>query len=291
MKIQKMQGIGNDFVVYADFDEQTTPDDVRKLCDRHFGVGADGVITVTKSRIKEARYRMKFFNADGSPAEMCGNGIRCFAKYLLDNKFIKQKGKIPVDTDAGIIVPEILENTSDEALVKVNMGQPLFYNPKQITLPSGNDGLVRFSFRNLQGTYVSMGNPHIIFFVEKGKAKQFTEEYGSKLENMTNIFSEKTNVEFAEINNKNDLTLYVWERGVGLTLACGTAACATFVAAVKQGFARREGTVHLPGGSLELSWAGDGAPVFMTGPATNVFEIQNLDFLTTKKEVNAYGTS
>lgn len=285
MKIQKMQGIGNDFVVYTDFDEQTTPNDVRKMCDRRFGIGADGVITVTESRISEAQYRMKFFNADGSIAEMCGNGIRCFAKYLLDNKLIKRKGKIFVDTDAGLIIPEILEHNLQEALVKVNMGQPVLYNPKQIALLPGNDGLVCFSFKNLQGTYVSMGNPHIVFFVGKGKAKQFTEEYGPELENMTNIFPEKTNVEFAEINNKKDLTMYVWERGVGLTLACGTAASATFVAAVKQGFSDARGIVRLPGGILELSWAGDGLPVFLTGSSKNVFEIREFDFVTTKKRL------
>lgn len=285
MKIQKMHGIGNDFVVYTDFDERTTAEDVRKICDRHFGIGADGVITVTKSRIPEATYRMKYFNADGSLGEMCGNGIRCFAKYLLDNKLVKRKGKIFVDTDAGIIIPEVLENTSDEALVKVNMGQPVFYDPQQVSLLPNKKGLVHVTFHNMKGVYMGMGNPHVIFFVEKGQAKEFAQKYGSQIENMTNLFPQKTNVEFVEIDNRKNVTLHVWERGCGITLACGTGACATLVAATLLGLTNNVAKVHLPGGTLEISWEGNDTPIFMTGPAQNVFEIQDLDFITKQKEV------
>ncbi len=276
--VSKMHGCGNDFVVYVDLDEQTTPEEVKKMCASHTGVGADGVIAVIKSRVPEAKYRMKYFNADGSVGQMCGNGIRCFAKYLVDNGLVTE-GKIPVDTDAGMIVPEVLENTPREAIVKVNMGRPILQDIKQVTLPADKDGLVHVPFQKLTGTYIGMGNPHVIFFVEKGKAEQYVKEYGSQIEHMTATFPTKTNVEFVEINNRKDLTMHVWERAVGLTLACGTGACATLVAAVLQGFAETQAKVHLPGGTLEISWEGKDAPVFMTGPATNVFNIQNLQEL------------
>lgn len=282
--ITKMHGIGNDFVVYEDFEQRTTAEDVRKICDRHFGIGADGVITVVTSRIPGVLYRMKYFNADGTLGEMCGNGIRCFAKYLLDNRLVKQKGKIPVDTDAGLIIPEILENTPEEALVKVNMGQPIFYDPQQVSLSPNKKGLVNFVFKNMKGIYIGMGNPHVIFFVEKGQAKEFAGKYGSQIENMTKIFTEKTNVEFVEITNKRNLTMHVWERGCGVTLACGTGACATFVAAVLQGLVDDNAKIHLPGGTLEISWGGNDSPVFMTGSAVNSFQIKDLQsIITTKK--------
>ena len=229
---------------------------------------------------------MKYFNADGSTAEMCGNGIRCFAKYLLDNNFITQKGKIPVDTDAGIIIPEILENSEKEAIVKVNMGKPILRNIEQIAQSPNAKGLIQIPFplenitdnniKNLQGTYVSMGNPHIIFFVEKGKAKNYAKEYGSEIERNTKVFPKKTNVEFVEVNSKNDVTVHVWERGAGLTLSCGTGACATLVAAILNGHVDNLAKIHLPGGTLEISWDGKEKPVFMTGPARNVFTIENL---------------
>ncbi|HSA83921.1 MAG TPA: diaminopimelate epimerase [Patescibacteria group bacterium] len=285
MKIQKMQGIGNDFILYADFAERTTPDDVRKICDRNFGIGADGVITVTDSRIPEAVYRMKYFNSDGSFAQMCGNGIRCFAKYLLDNNLVKSKGKIWVDTDAGIIIPEVLENTESEAIVSVNMGRPIFYDSQQVLLTPDDKGLVQFLFNNMKGTYVGMGNPHIIFFVEQGKAKQYAELYGSQIENMRELFPQKINIGFVEVQDKKNLVVHVWERGCGLTLACGTNASAAFVAAVIHGFASTQAKVHLPGGTLEMSWAGHDAPVFLTGPARNVFEIPSLNFIKEERSV------
>lgn len=281
--VTKMHGIGNDFVVYADFDERTTPEKVKKICARYTGVGADGVITVTKSRVPEAKYRMKYFNSDGSLVEMCGNGIRCFAKYLLDNKLISKKGKIPVDTDAGIIIPEILKNNTREALVKVNMGAPVFYSAKQVSVKPDNNGVVHIPFPiknvkekqllRLKGTFVSMGNPHFIFFVGKGQAEKLTKEYGPQIETMTKIFPQKTNVEFVEVISRNELIVHVWERGCGYTLACGTGACGVLVASVVNKFADKSAKVKLPGGLLEIYWEGDGKPVFMTGPTENVFII------------------
>ncbi len=276
--VTKMHGCGNDFVLYVDLDESTTPQDVIKICALHTGVGADGVITVTKSRTPKAKYQMKYFNADGSTAEMCGNGIRCFAKYLIDTKLLVDHGEIPVDTDAGIIIPHVLENSEKEAQVKVNMGEPVFYNKEQITLTPQRNGLVTVSLPNLQfkGTYMNMGNPHVIFFVSKGDAEKYAKEYGPQIEQMTTVFPKKTNVEFVEVNNKKDLTLHVWERGAGLTLACGTGACATLAASVLLGYADNTAKVHLPGGTLDISWKGVGSPIYMTGPAVNVFTISDL---------------
>lgn len=286
--ITKMHGTGNDFVMYVDFDERTTPSDVRKISDRHFGVGADGVITVTKSRVPDAKYRMKYFNSDGSFAEMCGNGIRCFAKYLVDNRFVSGNGKIPVDTDSGIIIPEVLKNSEKEAMVKVNMGEPVLKNSKQVALEINNKGIVQVEVEvtnsknnkvKLTGTYVGVGNPHVIFFVKKGESENYAKEFGSQIEQNTKIFPQKTNVEFVEINNDKDLTVNVWERGAGLTLSCGTGACATFAAAVLNGISEKSAKLHVPGGTLDLSWAGKGQPIFMTGPAVNVFHIDNFDLL------------
>lgn len=281
--VSKMHGLGNDFVVYADFEERTTPDIVRELCDRHMGIGADGAISVVKSRIPQAKYRMKYFNSDGSLVEMCGNGIRCFAKYLYDNKLIAKKGKISVDTDAGIIIPEILSNNAREAMIKVNMGVPVFYNPKQVALKRGANGLVQILFpikdvkdgklEKLKGTFVSMGNPHVVFFVEKGRAEKLTKKYGPQIEVLTEIFPQKTNVEFVEINSKKGLTVHVWERGCGYTLACGTGACAVLAASVANKLTDKSAKIQLPGGLLEIDWEGNGRPIFMTGPARNVCKI------------------
>lgn len=290
--VMKMHGCGNDFVLYVDFEQRTTSEEVRKICKFHTGVGADGVITVTKSRIPGAKYRMKYFNADGSTAEMCGNGIRCFAKYLLDTGLVTQKGPIPVDTDAGIIVPEVLKNSWEEALVRVNMGKPLMYNSEQVTVSPNRQGLVVVSLnskvkdknlRNLKGTYINMGNPHIVFFVEKGEAKNYAKEFGPQIEQMTSLFPKKTNVEFVELNSKKDLIMHVWERGAGLTLACGTGACAAHAAAVLNGLSENETKIHLPGGTLNLSWAGRGKPIYMTGSARNVFRIHYLEKLLLAK--------
>lgn len=277
--ILKMHGCGNDFVVYVDFEEKTTPQQVRKISMTHTGVGADGVITVVRSRTPKAKYRMKYFNADGSFSEMCGNGIRCFAKYLLDNKLVSKKGKIPIDTDAGIIIPEVLENSEKEAIVKVNMGKPSFYNPHQVTLPPNKKGLISVSFKSLLGTFVSMENPHVVFFIKKGKAQKYALDYGSQIENRKSLFPQKTNVEFAEVIDKKNLIVHVWERGAGITLACGTGACATLAAAVVRGYSDTSTNIHLPGGTLEVSWSKKDDPIYMTGPATNVYKIKNLDEL------------
>jgi diaminopimelate epimerase len=282
--VMKMQGCGNDFVVLSDFDEKLTPQQAQKICDRHFGIGSDGLIAVLKSRTPESEYRMKFFNPDGSLAEMCGNGIRCFAKYLADNilepRFI---GKIPTDTDAGLKIPDIRENGSVEALVQVNMGEPVLYNPEQVKVnkrPSAYEARFRLTDHGesvvgevgpLEFTFVSMGNPHAVIFTDS--PAEHVKKYGPGIESNREIFPKKTNVEFVKVNDFDDLTMYVWERGAGETLACGTGACASLVASVLNGHSHNHARVHLLGGDLEISWEGKGNPVYMTGLARNVCEI------------------
>jgi diaminopimelate epimerase len=285
--ITKMHGTGNDLVVYVDFDEKTKPKHVRQICDRHYGIGADGVVTITKSRVANAEFRMKYFNSDGSLAEMCGNGIRCFAKYLIDNKLVTGTKKITVDTDAGILIPEVLKNTKIEAQVKVNMGKPMLWNPKHVTKNPGKDGIVRVRFPMsglegkkkiiLDGMYISMGNPHAVFFVKKDLGERYAKEFGRQIEINKKTFPQKTNVEFVEVTDKKNLKVYVWERGSGLTLACGTGACAAFALAILNNYVDTPAKIKLPGGILEMSWEGKGKSIFMSGPTENVFDINDLD--------------
>jgi diaminopimelate epimerase len=272
--IVKMHGCGNDFVVLTDFNEKITAEQAKAICSRHFGVGADGLITVVNSRIERVPWRMKFFNPDGSIAEMCGNGIRCFIKYLFDHGLVTVEGSLQVDTDAGIISPEIIKNTEREALVRVNMGIPELYNKSQVNISPGEQGIVRGNVNGHHFTFISMGNPHAVIF--SGQPEKDVKQFGPSIENNKKIFPQKTNVEFIQVLTPERLVMHVWERGAGITLACGTGACAGVVAAVVNGHCQTSATVQLPGGDLAISWEGIGEPVFMTGGATNVFEITPL---------------
>lgn len=271
--VMKMQGCGNDFVAMADFAEQLTSEQAKRICDRHFGIGSDGLISVLYSRKPEAEYRMKFFNPDGSLAEMCGNGIRCFAKYIADQGYGDHVKS--VDTDAGIIKPEIVSNSDVEALVRVNMGEPVLYNPEQVVIGPvayNNNGIIRGGLSDRkQFTFVSMGNPHAVVFTDN--PAEDVKKYGPGVEICREVFPKKTNVEFVKVNSPEDLTMYVWERGAGETLACGTGACASLVASVLNGYSKDHARVRLLGGDLDISWEGKGNPVYMTGPARNVCEI------------------
>ncbi len=269
--VMKMHGCGNDFVIMFDLNEKMTPDMVKKICALHYGVGSDGLILVMNSRKKEASYRMMFFNPDGSHVEMCGNGIRCFAKYLADLKLISVKEEVIFDTDAGLIKCTILENNEKRALIKVNMSHPLFYNPSQIALSPNKDGIVKGKIENFDFTFVSMGNPHAVIFSDNPEID--VKKYGSIIEKNIKIFPKKTNVEFVKVNSKNDLTMYVWERGAGETLACGTGACASLVASFINNKSDNKAVIHLLGGDLAIEWQGNDHPVYMTGNAENVFEI------------------
>jgi len=276
MKFTKMHGLGNDFILVnslnGEFKNYSRFSYIaKKLCDRHFGIGADGLIFIFSSDV--ADLKMKIYNSDGSEAQMCGNGIRCFAKYVYENK-ITSKKKFTVETQAGIITPEIIINNEEILGIKVNMGIPKLQKSDipvkgSNDLPMINELLQIESGYQVNVTCVSMGNPHCTIFVDNVKSK-LVKELGPKIENHP-IFPEKTNVEFIQILNNKELNFRVWERGVGETLACGTGACAALVAGVLNKKVERQAVIHLPGGDLNIEWPENG-PVFMSGPAELVFE-------------------
>lgn len=263
----KMQGCGNDFILVESsliiMDEDLT-ELAKKLCDRNFGIGADGLIISHPSETSD--FRMQIINSDGSEPEMCGNGIRCFAKYLnMSGK--TDKNDIEVETLAGIIRPSLVGN-SDNSQIKVDMGEPIFA-PEQIPVAGFNGDKVINQNLEIEGkifkiNMVSMGNPHCVIFVDSFEDLDFN-YWGPVIESF-NAFPKKTNVEFVIVENRNNLRVKVWERGAGPTLACGTGACATLAAAVLNDLADKKANVHLPGGTLEIEWQDDNR-IIMTGPA------------------------
>jgi len=278
MKIDfvKMHGLGNDFILIDCLSKPLGDSSLlsylaKKLCNRNFGIGADGLILILPS--SKTDLRMRIFNYDGSEAQMCGNGIRCFAKYAYENKLVS-KNKFTVETLAGIIIPELTITNNKILGVKVNMGTPKLrrreipMNGKD-TPTVVNETLKINPEQTVKITCVSMGNPHCITFVNDVQSIP-VDEIGPKIENHP-LFPEKTNVEFIQVLNKQEINFRVWERGVGETLACGTGACAALVAAVLNKKTDREATIHLPGGDLDIQWADDGH-VYMTGPAELVFK-------------------
>ena len=275
IKFTKMQGTGNDFVMVngLEYNIKNYQKTAKKLCDRHFGIGGDGLIIILPPDENDNDYKMRIFNADGSEAEMCGNGIRCFAHYIKENKLTDKKG-LRVETLAGIIKPEIVEDNENWSQVKVNMGQPAF-DPQQIPINLNfetdfvEDYELLVDEKLIDINCVSMGNPHSIIFVESVGNIEVA-EMGKKIENH-DIFPEKTNVEFIEIVNPSEIIMRVWERGSGITLACGTGACASAVAGIKKDLLNQKVTTHLLGGDLVIEWGGDGEDVIMAGSATTVF--------------------
>lgn len=272
IKFTKMNGLGNDFVVldYEEY-EKTNMDKgelAKRLCDRHFGIGADGLMIVNPSP-KNAETGWFFYNSDGSIAQMCGNGIRCFAKYVHEKGLIA-KSEFSVDTLAGVIIPKL----NDDGTITVNMNKPIL-NPAKIPANVSEN----LNFEVLAGgekfvaNAVSIGNPHCIIFTDKD-TKTAALKYGAEVENNP-IFPEKTNVEFIKIISRSEINLDVWERGCGITLACGTGACASVVAGILNGYLDNKVKVNLPGGSLTIEWNGSKDDVdhnvFMTGSATYSF--------------------
>jgi diaminopimelate epimerase len=264
LKFVKMQGLGNDFILLDNSDSRVSlkPEGIRLLCDRHFGVGADGVIIV--SPCDRADLKMRIFNSDGSEAEMCGNGIRCFALYARDRGLVPGP-ELSVETLAGIIRPRI-----ERDKVVVDMGEPEF-DPEKIPVNLPGEVIdypVVFEGKNVSITCVSMGNPHCVIFFPPGE-KPPVAELGPVIETDP-LFPEKTNVEFIHVLNDREVNFQVWERGAGMTLACGTGACAAAVAAARTGRTGRQVLVRLPGGDLDIEWREDNH-IFMTGPAVEVF--------------------
>lgn len=268
IKITKMQGCGNDFVI-LEYDEflktgLELSEFAKRICDRHFGVGADGMI-IPKTGTTSADIGWYFYNSDGTTAQMCGNGMRCFAKYVYENNLVDKK-VFSVETLAGVIKPEILDN----GLVKVNMGTPVLEHAE---IPfCGKDSLTVLD-KTFKITPVSMGNPHCVIFVDENPM-DYAKKYGPYVEKHE-FFPEKTNTEFVKVLSRGEIDMCVYERGCGITLACGTGACASVVAAVLNNLTEGNVKVNLPGGAVFVEWQGNPANpahnIFLIGPAQYVF--------------------
>ncbi len=275
VKFTKMEGLGNNYIYINNIEEQVPeerlPELARAVSDRNFGIGSDGLICVLPPTAPNHDFRFRIFNADGSEAEMCGNGMRCFARFVYDAG-LTNKTRFPVQTLAGTIVPElILGEEGQVAAVKVDMGRP---HLRSADIPMAGperelvlDAELEVEERRFVFSAVSMGNPHIAIFVDDVAAVDLA-YWGPRLE-YHSLFPRRTNVHFVQVLDATNLRMRTWERGSGITLACGTGACAVLVAAHLKDLAGREATVHLPGGSLRIEWHDDGH-VYMTGPANYV---------------------
>ena len=277
MKFTKMEGCGNDYI-YVDGAREVIPMEqkselVKRLSDRHFGIGGDGVIFINPSNV--ADFEMEMYNMDGSRSEMCGNGIRCVGKYVYD-KCLTQKTSISVVSCGKIKYLQLNVDTATGkvATVKVNMGAPIL-EAEEVPVISKNrqvvDEAIDVAGRTYKMTCVSMGNPHAVVFVDKMVDDETLQKVGPLFEHHER-FPRRTNVEFVEIIDRAHVKMRVWERGTGETLACGTGACAVAVACVWNGLTDTRVTVELLGGTLEIEWDRTNQLVYMTGPATTVFE-------------------
>lgn len=275
MNFTKVHGLGNDFVVVNAFQEALPADLAalaRAVCDRHFGIGADGLVLLLPAENPENHLRMRIFNPDGSEPEMCGNAIRCFARLAWEDGLVKDT-VIRVETLAGVVVPEVILGENGQVRgIRVDMGEPILErNLIPMQGPAGtvvNEPLQVGEYA-LHITAVSMGNPHAVTFVEDLSLFPW-QTVGPLLESHP-AFPRKVNAEFVQVVNRQEMIMRVWERGAGPTLACGTGACATLVAAVLNDLTERKATIHLAGGDLEIEWDASTNHVFMTGPATIVF--------------------
>lgn len=271
IKFTKMEGLGNDYVYidcYSKKQEIQNESSLAKfISDRHFGVGADGLILICKSEI--ADFKMRMFNNDGSEAEMCGNGIRCVGKFVYD-KHLTDKTKITVETLAGIKELQLKIKEGKVEKVTVDMGKPILQLEKIPVNAKANPITLNVEDKKFEFMCVSMGNPHAVTFINDMQELDI-EKYGPKIEKHE-IFPNKTNVEWIQIIDREHIIMRVWERGTGETLACGTGACASVVAGIMQQKLNHQVTVRLLGGELEISWNQEDKHVYMTGPARTVFE-------------------
>ena len=271
MKFTKMEGIGNDYIYIDNRDHffDYDPVFITKISDRHMGIGADGLIALENS--DKYDFKMRMFNADGSEGQMCGNGIRCLAKFAYDNK-LTDKTHLEFETKAGKRIVDLILEDGQVTGATVDMGVP---SSKVKDLPMVYDaeecinGEFVVGGKRYRGTAISVGNPHIVMFTKH--LPEDIETDGFKIEH-SGVFPEKVNVEFVEVIDRNHLKMRVWERGSGETLACGTGACAAAVVAIAQGKVESPVSVYLPGGKLSISWEGGKSPVFMSGPAQRVYE-------------------
>jgi diaminopimelate epimerase len=272
MKFTKMHGLGNDFIIVENMENKIDPVYLAKqtpgLCNRNFGIGADGLVILSSS--VKAPFRMSIYNTDGSEAEMCGNAIRCLAKYVWDRGLISET-TFSFETAAGIKEVNLLISDQKVDAVRVDMGEPVL-NSEKIPVEGSSRQVINENIsigkKELIFTAVSMGNPHCVIFVPDLETVPW-ESWGAVLE-MNPLFPKRTNVEFVEIINSREIKVKVWERGVGPTLACGTGACAAVVAGVLTGRLLNAVEVHLPGGNLMINWE-KRQKVYMEGPAVEVF--------------------
>jgi len=268
----KYHGLGNDFILVDNRQQPEpliTPEQAILWCDRHFGIGADGVIFALPGQA-DTDYTMRIFNSDGSEPEMCGNGIRCLARFIADLEGASAKEIYRIHTLAGVIIPKLEANGQ----VTVDMGCPrLLAAEIPTTLAAADQQVINrpieVAGKSWQVTCVSMGNPHCITFVED-VATIPLEAIGPKFEHHP-TFPQRTNTEFIEVVSRDYLKMRVWERGAGITLACGTGACAALAAGVLNDLCDRRATVELPGGCLEIEWSAVDQRLYMTGPAQQVF--------------------
>ena len=273
MKFTKMQGLGNDYVYVNCFQEKIEePSELaRKISDRHFGVGSDGLIMINPS--DKADFEMEMYNADGSRGEMCGNGIRCVAKYVYDYGLTDKKS-ISVETLGGIKYLDLTVEDGKVKLVKVDMGRPELEPSKVPVIAEGSsvvDAPIMVDGKEYRMTCISMGNPHAVVFVDCDVRELPLEEIGPKFENHER-FPKRVNTEFVRVLDRHTAEMRVWERGSGETLACGTGACAVAAACALNGHTEDEVTVKLLGGDLHIRWDRENDTVYMTGPAEVVFD-------------------
>ncbi len=278
VKFRKYHGLGNDFIVIdgllEDINDLNLPKQavIRNICDRHFGIGADGLILLLPP-IDNNKIRMKIFNSDGTEAEMCGNGVRCLVKFLLDGKMINLNESIRIETLSGIVVATTMKDSS----ISVDMGLPSFQPSKIPTTLKTNskgvpEGKIIIDQKELNVFAVGMGNPHMIIYIED--INEITLNNWGKVLEIDPSFPNKTNVHFVKIISNDCLEVHVWERGCGPTLACGTGACATLVVTHMLGLCGSSSKVNLPGGQLLISWPKPESSVFMQGPSQLVYSGQ-----------------
>lgn len=274
MKFTKMHGCGNDYI-YIDCFKETVANESElavRLSDRHFGIGGDGIILIKKGT--KADFEMVMYNPDGTRAEMCGNAIRCVAKYVYDNGYT-DKTSFSIESMGAVKYIDVTVENSKVILAKVDMGAPIL-KAADVPVNSDNEKVISEKItvadREFNMTCVSMGNPHAVMFIDEHPKDFDLDFYGAKFECNTDIFPNRVNAEFAKVIDRRNIEMRVFERGTGETLACGTGTCATVVAAILNGYVDNDVTVHLIGGDLQIQWSGkEEDSVFMTGPAATVF--------------------
>lgn len=270
MEFYKYTGLGNDFIIMDSINNDIEMDGelAKKLCDRHFGIGADGLVLASPS--KTCDIRMEIYNSDGSVAEMCGNASRCFAKFVYEKKLVT-KEKFTIETLAGVIEPSLLIEDGQVKYVTVDMGEPRFHSreiPFSLDLDRVVDYPIHIDGKEYRITSMFMGVPHTVIFTDQ-ISDEYVKEIGRKIE-ISDYFPRKTNVNFVSVLSRKEIIIRTWERGAGYTLACGTGSCASVVAGILTDRLDENVLVHLRGGDLNIEWKGDN--VLMTGEALEVFK-------------------